>query len=994
MDDVERSSFAARLKRCRLFAELTQEELAQRAGLSARAISALERGVNQRPHRQTVQLLAKGLGLGAEEREHFEAEARRLPQHKIAASSSEPMMAWQRLHAGPLAGRANEMALVQRHLRGKGPPVLLIAGEPGIGKSRLLKEGGQLGREYGLTVLYGGCQRRKGQEPYSPVVMALARYVQRRPRVDVRTAMRGCESLVRLLPEAAELVGNPSPATVTAPDQERRVLYDAVVRFLGNVVGPAGTLLLLDDLQWAGRDALDLLASIAACAEEVPLRVIATYRHTELPPDHALNAGIAELAQRDCATHMVLSPLAPDEANDLLTGLLQRDGEFSRDVLSGIVSRAEGVPFFLVNSLQALRAGALEESVPWNIRESILHRVRIVSIVAQDVLGVAATAGRSMDRALLIHMSSQPEERVVAALEELCRAGLLLENGEHGYRFAHDVVREVVEESLGTARQALLHRQIADALEGSGAQRRGAELAWHYSLAGEPNHALRYAIQAGDQAEDVFAHNEAERHYRMALELLQQSGALRTDRLPVEAEILRKLGDVLIAVARYSEALQTLERAASTCREIGDTSGLARTSLKVAQAHAFRGTPEEGIGRIRALLGPMEEAGPSLELASFYVEMARLYFFTGQYDSQATAAGRAVELANLFLDVPIRTEAWTLYGQARSLLGDMQEGASALEYALELSESEPVTPLPTQTVILGALSMMRLVEGRFDAAGSLAKRAVESAERRGDPGMIAIWKAALGLRAFLMGDWRQARNYYMQGVSLDRNVDPHSTSPYSLFCLGWLDLSEGHVNRAVQILDESIEMAQHTGNLQALRWATGIRAEADLSEGHGEAALSRLLPLLDRPGLEEWDVDLLLPRVAQAYAQLGDLERAESEATRAIDRARSRRERLPLGDALRSQARVLRCRGRTAEARSALDEALDVIKAMPYPYAEAQVLCDQAALRVDTADAWDARQLLEEARDIFRRLGAAKDVDRTQRALTRITERTTSHSAE
>jgi transcriptional regulator with XRE-family HTH domain len=173
---AEPSALAERLHRYRVAAGLTQEELAERAGISARAVSDLERGIIQTPRKDTLQLLAAALGLAAEERATFiglrrlsaavgpaaadEAMPRLMPARRPAPSSSTQP---------PLVGRLRELALLEAHLAGEGPPVLLLAGEPGIGKSRLLQHTAQQAMAAGWQVLAGGCQRRGGQEPYAPL---------------------------------------------------------------------------------------------------------------------------------------------------------------------------------------------------------------------------------------------------------------------------------------------------------------------------------------------------------------------------------------------------------------------------------------------------------------------------------------------------------------------------------------------------------------------------------------------------------------------------------------------------------------------------------------------------------------------------------------------------------------------------------------------------------------------------------------------------------
>src|SRR5579871_510800 len=174
----------------------------------------------------------------------------------------------------------------------------------------------------GMTVLTGGCQRRGNQEPYAPLLEALEQFLRARTPLHLRAELEGCAWLVRLLPELAEGSLPPLPSATLAVEQERRLMFGAVGRFLANVAGPRGILLLLDDLQWAGADALDLLATLARSSATVPLRVIGAYRDTEVDQAHPLQVLLADLAHRGLAAYHRLDPLRPEEAAHLLGDLL------------------------------------------------------------------------------------------------------------------------------------------------------------------------------------------------------------------------------------------------------------------------------------------------------------------------------------------------------------------------------------------------------------------------------------------------------------------------------------------------------------------------------------------------------------------------------------------------------------------------------------------------------------------------------------------------
>src|SRR5579884_1257596 len=232
MSTVRQLTFGELVRRHRLAAGLTQAELAERAGISIRSVSETERNLS-RPHAYTISRLADALALSGADRASFEVSARNRPAHPSTVSSAQRIGPGHGEHA-PLVGRAHEMTLLSRHLTNATAPVLVLMGEPGIGKSRLLAEAGALAQSSGWSVLAGGCVRRSGQQPYAPFVDLLAQAIFHSPRAKQQYDLAGCSWLVRLLPELVETRAVPSPQWSLPADQERRLIFAAVARYLAN----------------------------------------------------------------------------------------------------------------------------------------------------------------------------------------------------------------------------------------------------------------------------------------------------------------------------------------------------------------------------------------------------------------------------------------------------------------------------------------------------------------------------------------------------------------------------------------------------------------------------------------------------------------------------------------------------------------------------------------------------------------------------------------
>lgn len=554
MTEGARHGLGTLLRHYRAAAGLTQEELAERAHLSRRSITAMERGTAHTPRRDTLELLAVALALTADERAVFLAAGR----HRGVGAASRQEERSGTGAAAPFVGREGELTLLVRHLVGAGPSLLMVAGEPGIGKSRLLRAAIPRAVGAGMRVLEGGCQQRGGQEPYAPFLSIFQRHLQSQRPGQLREELRGCAWLVRLLPELAGGPIEPLPAATVPPEQERRLVFAAVARFLTNVGGPAGTLLVLDDLQWAGADALDLLAALAHAVTDTPLRIIGVYRDTEVPPEAPLTAMLAELINARLAARRLLSPLSLQEATQLLDELLSGKSA-SPDLRTRVLQRAGGVPFFLVSCAEGLRqeteAGS-PNAVPWNLVQSVRQRVTRLPEPPRWVLGIAAVIGRTAHYGLLQVVAARPAEEVLDALDAACHAGLLIAEDAATYRFTHDVIREVVEGDLGAARRMLLHRAIALGLQGQAGPPPIEELAYHFARSDRPEQALPYLERAAERARLAAAHQDAVTVLAEAIAL-----ATRVGRDDLLGDLHARRGTALFHLTRWVEALEEMNAA-------------------------------------------------------------------------------------------------------------------------------------------------------------------------------------------------------------------------------------------------------------------------------------------------------------------------------------------------------------------------------------------------------------------------------------------------
>jgi tetratricopeptide (TPR) repeat protein len=736
-------------------------------------------------------------------------------------------------------------------------------------------------------------------------------------------------------------------------------------------------LLVLDDLQWAGPDALELLATLVRAAAEVPLRVIGAYRNTELRPLEPLSVLLADLAHAELAVHRQLAPLAPVEAAALLDGLL---ADTDATLRARILERTGGVPFFVVSCAQEWRVGdrptERQDSVPWNVAQSVRQRVAALQEPAQEVLGVAALLGRSVEPALLLAVADHGERAVLAALDAACHARLLVEEGDR-YAFAHDVIREALEAEQGAARRSVVHRSIGEALEQRG-EHAVELLAYHYSHGGVQDKAVFYLEQAGDRAQAQAAYLAAAGHYQELVSYLDGLG-----RLPESARLREKLGGALAISASYDTALAVLDQAMETVRGTDDLESLGRIGARIGHIHYNRGTLAEGIADVEPLIERLETRGPSAALALLHTSLAELNLHSGQWAEELGAAERAGQVARLVGEERILARAEYLRGMALFLMGHEQEALPVIEAAIKVAER--IGEHTSVGEALRSLASVYEARGEFQQSSRCAERALRVAERLRDPVLMASSIIHLGYIALHSGEWDRARAYYGQAQALHHQIDlsPSSCEAGALLvALGHLRQLEGAADEASCYLDQGRAIYSSQGKRSGLRWTQGLLAEGDILAGRPAAARARLLPLLDRRGLEEHHVTTdVLPVLAWAYLEVGDTEQAVQTVWDAIRRLRAAKGQFRLVDALRVQALLALREHHWEHAEAALEEGLAVARAMPYPYAEGRLLQVHGELALQRGERGPGHERLGAALAIFRRLGARKDVERTEHLL-------------
>ena len=900
--------------------------------------------------------------------------------------------------AGPLVARDDELrqalAAVEAVIGGSGRMVLL-AGEPGIGKTRLAQEISLALGGLGFLVASGRCYEPEQTVAYYPFLEALATaYAATSP--DLRASVeRRWPDVVRLLPDRQPQVGGISAseptAAATAGQDEQQRLFWSVTGFVLALAKRRPVAILLDDLQWADAASLALLQHLARQTRAARVFLLGAYRDVEVQRQHPLEAVLRSLGREQLVERVPVRRFMPEGTAALVSSAIG-GREVSAEFVALLHQRTDGNPFFTQEVLRALvergdlyhengrwERRALDEiEVPESIRSAIGERVSRLGSGTQPILQEAAILGQTFTFADLQALGGHSESELEAALEAAYLAGLIREMGRDGYSFNHALTQQALYAEVSARRRRRLHAAAGEALERLPErlrERRVSELAWHFVQADDAERALGYALLAGQQAEIVFGYVEAERYYRTAVELARDLG----DRSR-EAAALERHGGVLRVLACFDDALAALDAALGIYHELDDFEGVGRVAAQLGQVYADRGAPADGIRQLQPLVASLEERALAPDVRAAAVDaLAQLYHLSGRYGEQLATAERAAALARDGGDTRLLAQTEMRRGNALRMLGRMTEAADVLDDTMRLAES--AGDRRQLAYALENVSVVYLLQGEFTKTVRYVERARALAERMGDPLLIELMTLRHGMNAFVTSDWAGARRDFERAGALMRQIGMSWVSMYCQLGMGFVQLAQGEEEAALKNLREAAEMAEYGGDLQALRWAQSSLAEHDLLNGQAAAARGRLEPLLDRPGQEEGMVTYLMPMLAWAYLDLGLVDQAHDVEERCLSRSRAEGIRVALVEGLRVRAmRELR-RDNQEAARAALDEALAGCRAIGYPYGEVRALYTYALLHRQAGEAEAARGCFAEALALCRTLGERLYAQRIEAAL-------------
>lgn len=854
-----------------------------------------------------------------------------------------------RLAGGIFVGRESEMeelrAKLDETLSGRGRLVLLV-GEPGIGKTRTADELATYGALRGAQVLWGRCYEGEGAPTYWPWVQIVRSYVHERdPEVLASELGVGAPVIAQVVSEVRDRLPDLPPPPSLDPDQARFRLFDSVATFLKNASRARPLVLLLDDLHWADKPSLLLLAFVVRELAEARVLIVGTYRDVELRRDHPLSATLADLARERLSTRVLLRGLAQADVAryiEITAGM-----EPPPALVEKIYRETEGNPFFVAEVVRLLAgegalasspdAGSWSLTIPQGVREVVGRRLDALSRDCNELLTVASVIGRDFALNVLDEVSDLPGDRLLEVLEEAMASRLISEvpSSIGRFRFSHALIRETLYEELSTARRVRLHRRVGETLERLHAANLAPhlpELAHHFfeaAASGEVDKAIDYALRAGERASGMLGYEEAVEHYDRAMQALELRGADDSTRL----DLLLMLGDAQWGAGEATNARATFLAAAAVARDLRDGRRLARAALRYGEV-GFGGVYVEAWAYEPVKVGLLEEALTALADEESDLKVRVLARLAGAlYFSYEDTSARREELSRSAVEAARRlgdgaTLAYALNARHLAVWGpeNVEERLALATELVQLSQQAADRPLELTGRVWRLADLLEL--GDVEGADREIRAYAGVAEELRQPRYLSYTFMFRAMRALMRGEFEETQRLARKAFELGRRVeDPNAILSYhvQMAMVGWTLHREAEFAESVQYVASAIPSdappavtayMEALSNRVADAWGQLRRASADdlrqiprafllgglsqmalLAGRIGDAVLAErfyevLLPYEDRCAIAGRDVVVCFGSVARSLGALAGLLGRYEDAVGHYERAMEVNERM------------------------------------------------------------------------------------------------------
>jgi tetratricopeptide (TPR) repeat protein/tRNA A-37 threonylcarbamoyl transferase component Bud32 len=908
-----------------------------------------------------------------------------------------------------LIDRVEEMALlreaVDKSVRGQGG-VVFLHGEAGIGKTRLTKELGAYARLRGMQVLYGRCPalfRMDGVPPYILWNEAIKDYLQVcTPEQLYRVIGFYPGELSKLVPELKQKLGAIPQSLPINPEHGRDRLFEAVSQFMTNISKEAPLLVVLDDLQWTDQSSLLLLHYLARGVYRESLLLLGAYRETDIDERHPLPPVLTELNRERLLQSVPLKRLSFDEVSEMIKRMLEQD-DVPEEFCKLVYEKTRGNPFFVEEVIKSLKEEGViyREENKWKIKEVskiefpetvkgvIKNRISRLDDECQDVLTMASFVGNDFAFEALLGVTGVEEDKLLELMERMLKTGLIKEKtirGEDVYSFADIIVRDVVHEEVSRLRHKKLHGVVGCALEKVYTKKIDehlGELAYHFLEGGDKDKALDYFLKAGEKAAKVFANGEAASYFQSALRLLEEK-----EGAPKEKErVLEMLGDIKRLVGEYDASIKYWNDALLLWKQLDEKETSARLHRKMANVSWINmGDAKKAKEHHEAAFKILETEPESVELASLYEDMAGMVAMgaTGNMAEALSLGEKAVELAKKLNAHEVMAHSYMWLGEISGWLGAREKAQECFERALRIALDNGY--METAVWSYDDLTGFGVHAGENEIRLEYLEKGFELAKKVGIVDWIALIGNHLSYMYLGMGNMNKAIPLAKESAALNRKAGNLVLLTWSLNQLGFIHQILGEWDKSEQYYKESFNISQKLDDFQSITSASGHLGWFYFDRGEYAKAkefCEKMYEVCEKHGAKATQMGVS-DLVIWEYIELGEIEKAQNMIDNLHKYALEVENKNLIATADAMRAMLFRAQKKWEESIEQFEKSLQEFEALGARrwdvfWLAKMVLCEYARVyleRDQEGDREKAHNLLNQALEIFQKMGAKKEVER------------------
>jgi DNA-binding CsgD family transcriptional regulator/tetratricopeptide (TPR) repeat protein len=789
-----------------------------------------------------------------------------------------------RISSPRFVGRAGELQRLRAVLDRAGSGevgTIIVGGEAGVGKSRLLAELRAGVESSGVHFLEGACvDLGDGAPPYDALVAALRPWLKALPPEERRRIVGPARSTVlQLIPdlESETDAGTPAEAPTSSSQSS---LYLQVLGLIERIAADRTTVIALEDLHWADRSTRDMLRFLVRTLSHGRVVLLGTYRTDELHEGHPLLTLLAELGRSAQVERIDLAPFTADEVHAQVAGILGKLPD--RALVARLHQRGGGNAFFTEELLAVEQRG--EQRLGLSLRETLLARLGGLSPAARDLLRVVAVAGQSARYDVLAIVARQEQAGMAAALREATDRNLLLAGDDDVMQFRHGLLREAAYGELLPGERLAMHAAIAAAVESLHVGMDidaavASELAHHWYEARDPRQALPALVRAGRAAEGMFAFGNAFAQYHLALSLwppgTETVGGL------TRLELTMRTAESAALTGEYGRAIELVQAALESLDE-PDPSRAGMLLERLAVYHLGSGNPDAAEPLALRALDLLPDDPPSVARAQVLGVLAQALGLKCHFTESNRTAQEALAAARLVGSATAEIRGLGCIGRNAAAVGDAEAGVRMLREALALARH--VGDYAGAAEISIELAIALHWAGDLDEACRIADEGIAESGRWGAEGFGSALRAIRGLSAFRLGHWAEADDWISAALARDP-VGSHGVLAHGARAL--LDLGRGSLDSAAEHLEVVLLMCR-SFTATAYGWTDLYSSLALLSIARGQPseAIDSVRESLARSAEPDRDVHMRIShRLAiRAAADLAEVARPLGHAA-ALDQA-------------------------------------------------------------------------------------------------------------